>query len=291
MIDDKRRDKVFRLYDKYCHGDMSRRDFLDRLTVLAGGAAGAAILAKLVMPNYASAEQIAPDDSRITTMLVKYASPKGAGEMEGLLAAPRNKAPVGGVVVVHENRGRNPYIADVARRVAVAGYVAFAPDALYPLGGYPGNDDDGRTLQSQRDRAEMLEDFIAAAEFLKTREECDGRVACIGFCFGGWVTNMMAVKMDELAGAVPFYGGWPTANDAAAVSCPLQIHLGELDERVNAGWPDYRAALKANNKEFEAFMYEGAQHGFHNDSTGRYKSDAAELAWSRVLEFFGRTIG
>lgn len=282
---------AFDLYDAYAHGDMSRRAFFAGLSKYAVGGVTVASLAACVMPNYEDKQQTREGDAGLVTETLKYASPKGAGEMSGYLVRPAGvTAPVGGVIVIHENRGLNPHIKDVARRVAQAGYVAFAPDALYPLGGYPGNDDDGRTLQRERDRGEMTEDFMAAAEMLRDHDATTGKIACVGFCFGGAVSNMMAVKQPWLAGAVPYYGGWPTAADAAQVKVPLQIHLASLDTRVNAGWPPYEAALKANNAPYEAFMYEGANHGFHNDTTGRFDADAAALAWSRTTAFFDRVL-
>ena len=196
------------------------------------------------------------------------------------------KKPLGGVVVVHENRGLNPHIEDVGRRAAVAGFISFAPDALTPLGGYPGTDDEGRTLQRQRDRNEMLEDFIAAFEYLKVHPQCNGKVGVVGFCFGGWISNMMAARLPGLSAAVPFYGGQVSADMVPNIQAPLLLHYGELDTRVNAGWPDYEAALKANNKSYEAYIYPNTNHGFHNDTTPRYDKEAAELAWNRTVKFF-----
>jgi carboxymethylenebutenolidase len=209
--------------------------------------------------------------------------------MSGYLVRPAGaKGKLPGIVIVHENRGLNPHIKDVARRAAKAGYAAFAPDALFPLGGYPGNDDDGRALQSQRDRDQMIEDFMAAAEFLRDHDATNGKIGCTGFCFGGAVTNIMAVRQPWLKASVPYYGGWPAVEDAAKVEVPLQIHLASDDERVNAGWPPYEAALKAAGKPYEIFIYEGTQHGFHNDTTPRFNPEAAALAWGRTLEFFAK---
>ena len=275
------------LYDEYAHGLISRRRFFDQLKTYAVGGATVASLAGILMPKYAAAQQIRWFDERIVQEYQTYTSPNGGGEMRGLYVEPAGReAALGGVVVIHENRGLNPHIEDVARRVALAGYVAFAPDALAPLGGYPGNDDDGRALQRERNRSEMLEDFIAAADFLKAKESCSGKVACTGFCFGGAIANYMAVRIPDLAGAVPFYGGWPSADDAASVKAPLLIHLGGLDKRVNAGWPPYESALHKAGADVEAHIYEGANHGFHNDSTPRYDEAAAKLAWKRTLTFF-----
>lgn len=201
-----------------------------------------------------------------------------------------NQKKLGGIVVVHENRGLNPHIEDVARRAALAGFVSLAPDALSPLGGYPGNDDDGRTLQSKRDRNEMLEDFIAGYEYLKTNEFCNGKVGVVGFCFGGWIANMMAVRIPSLAAAVPFYGGQPPIEDVPQIKAPLLLHYAELDTHVNEGWPAYEKALKENHKEYIAFMYTNANHGFHNDTTPRYDKEAAQLAWQRTIDFFGQKL-
>lgn len=279
------------LYDAYTHGAMSRRVFMEQLSQYAVAGVTVAALAEALLPNYAEAQQVREDDTRIVGETVTYPSPNGAGTMSGYLVTPSETAGrLGGVVVIHENRGLNPHIADVARRVAAAGYVAFAPDALFPLGGYPGNDDDGRKLQRQRDRAEMLEDFIAAAAFLKRHPKCTGTVGCVGFCFGGAIANYMAVRIPDLAGAVPFYGGWPRAEEAAMIKAPLLIHLGGRDQRVNAGWPAYETALKANNVSYEVHIYEGANHGFHNDTTPRYDKTAAKLAWSRTLDFFQKYV-
>ncbi len=280
--------EVFRLYDDYCHGALSRRDFFSRLSAFAVAGVTVPMLAACVMPDY-SRQQTAEGDSALSEAMVTYASPKGAGEMAGYLVRPAGaRGRLAGVVIVHENRGLNPYIRDVTRRVAQAGYVAFAPDALHPFGGYPGNDDDGRALQAQRDRDEMIEDFMAAADFLREHEASNGRIACTGFCFGGAVTNIMAVRQPWLKASVPYYGGWPPAGDAAKVAVPLQIHLASDDPRVNEGWPPYEAALQAAGAAYEAHIYPGTQHGFHNDTTPRYNPDAAALAWSRTLAFFAQ---
>ena len=275
------------LYDAYAHGLISRRDFFSRLSRYAVGGATVASLAACVMPDY-DKQQTSDGDTGISAEMVPYASPDGAGEMMGYLVRPAGVTePVGGVVVVHENRGLNPHIKDVARRVAAAGYVAFAPDALYPLGGYPGNDDDGRELQRQRDRGEMIADFMAAADFLRAHEATTDKIGCVGFCFGGAVTNLMAVHQTWLACVVPYYGGWPSEAEAAQVNVPLQIHLARLDDRVNAGWPPYQAALETAGVDYEVYVYEGANHGFHNDTTARFDAEKAALAWSRTLDFFG----
>jgi carboxymethylenebutenolidase len=287
---------VLDLYDEYAHGGMDRRTFLHRLGVFATAAVSVSALAACVTPDYSEAtSEVKSSAPEITVETLSYFS-DGMGkeaprEIKGNLVLPAGAStPLGGVIVIHENRGLNPYIKDVARRVAAAGYVALAPDALTPLGGYPGNDDDGRTLQRQRDRSEMLSDFFRAADVLRNHPACNGKVAAVGFCFGGGVANLMAARLPWLAGAVPFYGGWPTADDAALVNAPLLVHLGELDKRVNAGWPDYEAALIANDVDYEAHIYPGANHGFHNNTTPRYDAGSAQLAWSRTLAFFDRVL-
>jgi carboxymethylenebutenolidase len=279
--------EVFDLYDDYAHNRIDRRQFMDRLSLYAVGGLTVPALLKVVMPDYRDKIQIKPNDPRLETTTITYPSPKGGGKINGQLSMPKDRPDkLPGIVVVHENRGLNPHIADVGRRAALAGFISLAPDALTPLGGYPGNDDDGRALQRQRDRGEMLEDFIAAFEYLRDHERCTGKVGVVGFCFGGWISNMMAVSIPDLAAAVPFYGGQPAAEDVPKIQAPLQLHYAELDKRVNAGWPAYEEALKSNNKEYEAFLYEGCNHGFHNDTTGRYDEEAAKLAWERTVRFF-----
>ncbi|GAB3014996.1 dienelactone hydrolase family protein [Spirosoma pulveris] len=279
--------EVFDLYDDYAHDRIDRRDFVQKLSTYAVGGITVASLMGFLMPDYQGAIQIKEDDPRITSEYITYQSPKGGGAIKALLSKPANaKGKLGGIVVVHENRGLNPHIADVARRAALAGFVSIAPDALSPLGGYPGNDDDGRALQSKRDRNEMLEDFIAADDYLKTQKDCNGKVGVVGFCFGGWIANMMAVRIPDLSASVPFYGGQPTGDDVAKIKAPLLLHYGELDKGVNAGWPAYEAALKENKKEYTAYVYPNANHGFHNDTTPRYDKAAAELAWKRTIDFF-----
>ncbi len=279
--------EVFDLYDDYAHNRINRRQFMDKLSLYAVGGVTVASLMSFLMPDYKSKIQVRQDDNRITSEYITYNSPKGGGEIRGLLARPANadgKLP--GVVVVHENRGLNPHIEDVCRRAAVAGFIALAPDALTPLGGYPGNDDDGRTMQRERDRNKMLEDFIAAFEYLKSHPECDGNIGVVGFCFGGWISNMMAVRIPDLGAAVPFYGGQPSADMVPNINAPLLIHYAGLDERVNAGWPDYKKALEENKKQFTVYIYPDVNHGFHNDTTGRFDADSARLAWERTVAFF-----
>ena len=278
---------VFDLYDDYAHNRIERRQFLDKLSTYAVGGLTLPALLSFIMPNYQDTLQVRPDDPRLKSEFITYESPKGGGEIKGLLSRPADASgKLPGIVVVHENRGLNPYIEDVGRRAALAGFISLAPDALTPLGGYPGNDDEGRELQRQRDRDEMLEDFIAAYQHLKDHPQCSGEVGVVGFCFGGWVSNMMAVRLPDLGAAVPFYGSQPSADMVPEIQAPLLLHYGELDTRVNEGWPAYEAALKENDKEYEAFVYPGANHGFHNNTTPRYDKDAAELAWQRTIDFF-----
>lgn len=284
--------ELMRLFDSYVHGRLSRRQFLDRAGAFsAAGLSANAILAVLA-PDYALATQVAPDDPRLSADYKPYASPKGGGVMRGYFVRPAeagHKRP--GVLVIHENRGLNPYIEDVARRLAVAGFVAFAPDALTPLGGYPGNDDDGRKLQQQRDILEMTEDFVAAAGFLVGHPDCTGRVGAVGFCFGGMMAMRLAARLPDLAAAVAFYGQHPARDEAARIRAPLMMHHAKLDERVNASWPGFQKVLKANDISYVEHSYPGAGHGFHNDTTPRYDADAAKLAWERTVQFLNEYLG
>lgn len=283
----KLKQEVFDLYDKYAHNKLDRREFIDRIKVYAVGGLTVPLILEYLLPNYEEKQQIRADDERLKTVTITYDSPKGGGKINGQLSRPMNtQAKLPGVIVVHENRGLNPHIADVARRAALAGFISLAPDALTPLGGYPGNDDDGRTLQRKRDRNEMLEDFIAAFNYLKNHEECSGHIGVVGFCFGGWISNMMAVKVPDLKAAVPFYGSQPAAEDVPNIKAPLLLQFAGNDTRVNAGWPDYAKALQENNKEYSAHLYPNVNHGFHNDTTPRYDWEAANLAWERTIEFF-----
>jgi carboxymethylenebutenolidase len=278
--------EVFDLYDDYAHDRVSRRLFLDKLSTYAVGGLTVSALLSFISPDYVKKIQIKQEDPRLKSEFIEYKSPEGGGIIKALLSRPAEaKGKLPGIVVVHENRGLNPHIEDVARRAALAGFISLAPDALTPLGGYPGNDDAGRELQQQRDRDEMLNDFIAGFNYLKTHRECTGKVGVVGFCFGGWISNMMAVKVPDLEAAVPFYGGQPT-EDIDQINAPLLLHFGELDTRVNEGWPAYEAALKEQGKEYKAFVYPDANHGFHNDTTPRYDREAAELAWQRTIDFF-----
>jgi carboxymethylenebutenolidase len=283
--------EVLKLFDGYVHGVISRRDFLDRAGKYAIGGFTAAAMLESLRPNYVFAQQVAKDDPRIKTEYLTYPSPQGSGTMRGYFAGPAT--PSGkwpGVVVIHENRGLNPYIEDVTRRLAVANFVAFAPDALTPLGGYPGDEEKAVQLFGQLDAAKRTEDLLAAYAVLKARPECTGKVGAVGFCFGGTTVNMFAVRLPDLAAAVPFYGGQPNAADVAKIKAPLMIHYAGLDERINAGWPAYEGALKANGIKYEMFMYANTNHGFHNDTTPRYDEAAAKLAWSRTIAFFDKNL-
>lgn len=276
------------LYDDYAHGRINRRDFLQGAAKFAVGGLTAESLLATLSPNYAWAQQVAKDNPRIKTEYLEYASPKGAVTMRGYLTRPagaQEKLPA--VLVIHENRGLNPYIEDVTRRLAVAGFLAFGPDALTPLGGYPGSDDEGRALQRRRDPEKMTQDFIAAAELLQTHALSSGKVGVVGFCFGGGMANALAVRIpDVIVAAVPFYGRQPAREDVPKIKASLLLHYAELDRRINAGWPAYEEALKAAQVRYETYMYDGANHGFHNDTTPRYDQDAAKLAWKRTVDFF-----
>lgn len=279
--------EVLALFDKYVHGIIDRRAFFDGAAKFAVGGMTAAAMFESLRPHYAWAQQVPPDDERIDAEYVEYPSPRGSGTMRGLLARPsQGTGPWPGVLVIHENRGLNPYIEDVVRRFAAADFVALGPDALTPLGGYPGSDDEGRALQSRLDRETMTEDFIAGAEYLIGHEDSTGRVGAVGFCFGGGMVGTLAVRMPDLAAGVPFYGSQPASEDVPRIRAPLMIHYAGLDERINAGWPAFEEALRANGKSYVMHMYEGANHGFHNDTTPRYDAEAAELAWSRTIAFF-----
>lgn len=283
--------EVFDLYDDYAHDRVSRRLFMDKLGTYAVGGLTVASLMSFISPDYVKKIQIKQDDPKLKSEFINYDSPKGGGTIKGLLSRPVDaKGKLPGIIVVHENRGLNPHIEDVGRRAGLAGFISLAPDALTPLGGYPGTDDEGRELQRKRDRNEMLQDFIAAYEHLKSHPECSGKVGVVGFCFGGWISNMMAVEVSDLGAAVPFYGGQPK-EDIEKINAPLLLHFGELDKRVNAGWPAYEAALKEHGKTYTAHMYANANHGFHNDTTPRYDREAAELAWQRTVDFFTENLG
>jgi len=280
---------VLRLFDQYVHGALDRRAFLRKAARYAVGGLTATALLDALSPNFALANQVPESDPRITTSREQYPSPQGSGTMEGYLALPaqaKNKLPA--VVVYHENRGLNPYIEDVARRLAIKGYISFAPDALTPLGGYPGDEDEARDLFAKLDQAKTHQDLFAAVDFVQKHPQFSGRYGAVGFCYGGAVVGQLAVQRPDLTAAVPFYGTQPSAEETASIKAPLLIHYAENDERVNAGWPAFEQALKDNKVEYQAFVYPGTQHGFHNDTTPRYDEEAAKLAWSRTLEFFDK---
>jgi carboxymethylenebutenolidase len=283
--------EVLNLFDGYVHGRMSRRDFLDNAGKYAVGGFTAAAMLESLRPNFAWAQQVPKDDARIKAEYLTYPSPQGSGTMRGYFAKPaKATGKLPGVVVIHENRGLNPYIEDVARRLALLNYVAFAPDALTPVGGYPGDEDKARELFAKQDAAKRIEDLVTGAQFLKARPECTGKMGAVGFCFGGGIANLLAVRLPDLGGAVPFYGVQPAAADVAKIKAPLLIHYAGLDERINAGWPAYEAALKANHVRYEAFIYPNVNHGFHNDTTPRYDEAAAKLAWQRTVDFFNKNL-
>lgn len=282
------------LYDYYAHGKIDRRMFLDRAGKFAVGTITAAALLEMLSPQYVFAAQVPKNDPRVMSEEVRYPSPEGNGEVRALLARPsgvKEKRPV--VLVVHENRGLNPYIEDVARRLALAGFVALAPDALTSLGGYPGSDDEGRLLQQKLDPAKITEDFVASAKYLHGHAASNGSLGVVGFCFGGGMANTLAWRLPDIVkAAVPYYGGQPkSAGDVARIKAALLLHYAELDARVNAGWPAYEAALKAAGVRYEAFIYPKVNHGFHNDTTPRYGKAAAELSWERTLAFFRQQLG
>ncbi len=282
--------QAFNLYDQYAHGMIDRRQFMAGLAGIAVGGMTAGSLLGALLPNYAQAQQVSFNDPEIQPRYQTFDSPKGHGEGRGYLVMPaglEDKAPT--VLVVHENRGLNPYIEDVARRLAKAGFIAFAPDALHPVGGYPGNDDTGRRLQSELDRDKIVADLVAAARYVKGLEQGNGKLGVVGFCFGGAIANRLAVEHPDLIdAAVPFYGSPPDLSLVPQLKAPLQIHLGELDTRINDQYPEYEAALKAHDANYDIFIYPGAHHGFHNDSTPRYNPEAAKLAWERTIAFFDK---
>lgn len=279
--------EVMRLFDHYVHGQISRRDFIDGAGKFAvGGTTGAGLLAAL-SPRFAEAQQVPVNDARIKAEYIELPSPNGYGKLRGYLVKPAKvsgKLPT--VLVVHENRGLNPHIEDIARRLALDNFIAFAPDALFPLGGYPGDEDRARDLFPKLDQTKTREDFVAAAEYLKQLPDGNGKVGVVGFCYGGGIANYLATRLSDLAAAVPFYGGQPNIVDAAKVRAPLMLHYAGTDERINAGWPGYEIVLKANNVKYEVYTYAGTQHGFNNDTTPRYDETAAKLAWQRTVAFF-----
>jgi carboxymethylenebutenolidase len=287
--------EVLSLFDKYVHNAIDRRAFLDGAAKFAVGGITASAMLDALSPRFAEAQQVSKTDTRLKTESVEFPSPQGNGKGRGYLVRPAGTAsksvgkyPV--VLVVHENRGLNPHIEDVARRLALEGFIAFAPDALAPLGGYPGDEDKGRALFAQLDQTKTREDFVAAAVFAKSIPGCNGKLAAIGFCWGGGITNFLATRLHDLAAAVPFYGSAPPLEKVAGIRAPLLLHFAETDERINASWPPYETALKAAGVKYEAFNYPGTQHGFHNDTTPRYDPKAAKLAWQRTTGFLARSL-
>jgi carboxymethylenebutenolidase len=281
--------ELLNLFDQYVHGQIDRRGFLDRAAKFAVGGMTAGMLLDALNPTFAEAQQVAKDDKRIRAEYLEYPSSQGSGSAKGYCvrpAAAKGKLP--GILVVHENRGLNPHIEDIARRLALDNFVAFAPDALAPLGGYPGDEDKARALFQKLDQAKTREDFVAAVGFLKARPECTGRVGAVGFCYGGGIVNMLATRVPDLGAAVPFYGNQPPAEDVAKIKAPMLIQYAEKDDRINAGWPAYEAALEAAKVPYTAHIYPGTQHGFNNDTTPRYDEAAAKLAWRRTVDFFNK---
>jgi carboxymethylenebutenolidase len=283
--------ELLNLFDLYVHGDIDRRGFLERAAKFAVGGMTAAGLLDALSPRFAEAQQVAKDDKRLRTEWIDYESPQGTGKVRAYLARPESatgKLP--GILVVHENRGLNPHIEDITRRLALDNFVALAPDALTPLGGYPGDEDKAREAFAKLDQAKTREDMVAGAGVLKARPECTGKIGVVGFCWGGTMANLLATRLPDLAAAVPFYGGQPAAADAARIKAPLLIHYAENDDRINAGWPAYEAALKASGVAYTMYRYPGTQHGFNNDTTPRYDRAAATLAWQRTVEFFNKNL-
>lgn len=282
---------VMKLFDQYVHGDIDRRAFLNRATNYAVGGMTATMLLDALNPKFAQAQQVKSDDPRVKTKSVEYASPDGYGKMRGYLATPaKSTGKLPGVLVIHENRGLNPHIEDITRRLALDNFIAFAPDALFPLGGYPGDEDKARELFAKLEQPKTRNDFVNAAGVLKALPECTRKIGTVGFCYGGGIANLLATKIPDLGGAVPFYGSQPPAADVAKIKAPLLVQYAENDERINAGWPAYETALKAAGVKFEMFKYAGTEHGFNNDTTPRYDEKAAKLAWQRTIEFFNKNL-
>jgi carboxymethylenebutenolidase len=283
--------EVLQLFDRYVHGDISRRGFLDKAATLAGSATAAAGFLAALNPQFALAQQVAPNDARLQTRYQVFDSPAGNGAVRGYLAKPAGvSAKLPTVLVIHENRGLNPHIEDITRRLALDGFLAFAPDALHSLGGYPGDEDKARELFSKLDAGRTLNDFMAATRALLTLPESTGKVGAVGFCYGGGVVNILATRFPELAAGVAFYGSQPPAQDVPRIKAPLMLHYAGVDERINAGWPNFELALKAAGTRYEAFTYAGVQHGFNNDTTPRFDAEAARLAWSRTTAFFRKNL-
>lgn len=279
------------LFDAYVHGALDRRGFLDKAAKYAVGGVTAVMLLDQLSPKFAEAQVVQTADARIKAEHIEYSSPSGYGKMRGYFVRPANaKGKLPGILVVHENRGLNPHIEDIARRLAVDNFVAFAPDALFPLGGYPGDEQTAVGLFQKLEQPKTREDMVAAAGWLKARPECTGRIGAVGFCYGGGIVNMLATRLPDLAAGVPFYGSSPTAEDAAKIKAPMMIQSAEVDERINASWPAYEAALKAANVKYERHLYPGTQHGFNNDTTPRFDKAAAKLAWDRTVAFFNKNV-
>ncbi len=279
------------LFDAYVHGALDRRGFLEQASRYAVGGVTAAMLLDQLSPKFAEAQVVRTDDERIVAEYIEYDSPSGSGKMRGYFVRPAKAAgKLSAILVIHENRGLNPHIEDVARRFALENFVAFAPDALFPLGGYPGDEDKARELFPKLDQAKTREDFVAAVGFLKARRESTGKVGAVGFCYGGGMVNYLATRLSDLAGGVPFYGSSPNVADVPKIKAPLMIQSAEVDERINASWPAFEQALKAANVRYERFLYPGTQHGFHNDTTPRYNAEAAKLAWERTIAFFNKNV-
>lgn len=280
---------VLRLFDQYVHGQISRRGFLSKAARYAVGGVSASLLLDALNPKFAEAQQVAKDDPRIVTRALQFSSPRGYGNMRGYLAVPAKvSGKLPGVLVAHENRGLNPHIEDIARRLALDNFVAFAPDALFPLGGYPGDEDKARELFAKLDQSKTREDFLVAAAFLRQQPECGPKIGVVGFCYGGGIANFLATRLSDLGAAVPFYGPQPAAEEVPKIRAALQIHYAENDDRINAGWPAYEKALQAAGTKYEMFKYPGTQHAFNNDTTPRYDAAAAKLAWQRTVDFFNR---
>jgi carboxymethylenebutenolidase len=281
--------ELWAIFDDYVHGFIDRRTFLDRATKFAVGGVTAVMLLDMLNPKFAQAQQVPKDDKRLKTEWVDIDSPKGNGKIRAYVCRPANATgPLPGIVVVHENRGLNPHIEDIARRLALDNFMAMAPDALTPLGGYPGDEDKARAEFQKLDQPKTREDFIAAAHYLRTRKDCTGRIGTVGFCYGGAMAGFLATRVPELAASVPFYGGQPSSEDTKNIKAAMLIHYAGTDERINAGWPAWEAALKANNVRYEGYIYAGTQHGFNNDTTPRYDAAAAKLAWERTLAHFNK---
>jgi len=285
--------RVYDLYNEYCHGHIDRREFLRRCGAITVAGVSGLVMAQALLPRYAQAQTISFTDERIMPSYVEYPSPDGtSGEMRGYLVKPAGDGPFPAVLVIHENRGLNPYVEDVARRLAVAGFLALAPDGLFPVGGYPGNDDDGRELQKSLDQTKLKQDMLASARFVKDHEASNNNLGAVGFCWGGGTVNWLAVEMgDDLAAGVPFYGAAAASEDVASISAPLLIQSAEDDERINAMWPEFEKALQANDTAFERHLYAGTRHGFHNNSTPRFDEGAAALAEERTVAFFSEHLG